>query len=343
MYFQAIRRRLAEMEALEPYWTNPYVFIVGCPRSGTTLLRRIVNAHPQIAIMPESHWISRFFEKRRGLTPEGLVTSELIPSLLEDTRFTRLNIPRKKLEALMRAGQQASYSEFVSGIFNLYGKAQGKALAGNKTPWYVRRLRILHNLWPTARFVHVIRDGRDVCLSMVNWPTTHANHPGLFSTWNEDSVSTAALWWEFMVRIGRQAGRSLGPKLYYEIRYESLVNGPAEESASLCDFLGLPYDDALLRFYESQTKPKAARPITAGLRDWRSQMLADDVERFEAAAGELLDELGYSRAFPNSGSAMLQSARTIRNLLAQDPVWLDHASEGGAVDGDGIASNAEGD
>src|SRR5260370_3154585 len=75
---------------------NPYVFIVGCPRSGTTLLQRIVNAHSQIAIMPESHWIPRLFDKRKGLTPEGLVTPELIPHLLAQPDFAGLPIDQGK-------------------------------------------------------------------------------------------------------------------------------------------------------------------------------------------------------------------------------------------------------
>ena len=58
---------------------NPFVFIVGCPRSGTTLLQRMVDAHSQIAIVPETHWIARWFEKRKGLTPEGFVRAKLIP------------------------------------------------------------------------------------------------------------------------------------------------------------------------------------------------------------------------------------------------------------------------
>jgi len=80
---------------------NPYVFIVGCPRSGTTLLQRIVNAHSQIAIMPESHWIPRLFDKRKGLTPEGLVTPELIPRLLKHPNFSRLKIEREELLKLL--------------------------------------------------------------------------------------------------------------------------------------------------------------------------------------------------------------------------------------------------
>ncbi len=80
---------------------NPYVFIVGCPRSGTTLLRRMVDAHRQIAITHETHWIAKRFEKRTGLTPEGFVTPELIPKLLSDEKFTRMGIGQDELEGLV--------------------------------------------------------------------------------------------------------------------------------------------------------------------------------------------------------------------------------------------------
>ncbi len=308
---------------------NPYVFIVGCPRSGTTLLGRMVNAHPQIAITSESHWIPRLFEERKELTPQGLVTSQLIPRLLEDPRFTRWQVDREKLEALLATSQPVAYQHFVANIFDLYGQRTGKALVGNKTPWFVRRLLLLHALWPTARFVHLIRDGRDVCLSMTNWLGTHQNHPGVFSTWRNDSVFTAALWWELHVRLGREAGNLLGPELYYEVRYESMVANPEEDCAALCTFLGLPYDHAMLRFHEGRTKTDpgldakhAWLPITPGLRNWRSQMPTEDVERFEAAAGGLLDELGYPRAVPRCRPENLNRASRIRYLLAQDPQWI---------------------
>ena len=308
---------------------NPYVFIVGCPRSGTTLLGRIVNAHPQIAITSESHWIARLFEERKELTPEGLVTPKLIPHLLEDPRFARMRLTREKLQTLLRTSQPVSYPEFVTRVFGLYGQRMGKALVGNKTPWFVRRLHLLHSLWPTARLVHLIRDGRDVCLSMTHWSGIHQNHPGVFPTWLNDSVSTAALWWELHVRLGREAGNLLGPELYYELRYESLLSHPEEECKRLCTFLGLPHDDAMLRFHEGRTKSdpaldakRAWRPMTPGLRDWKSQMPGEDVERFEAAAGELLGELGYPRAVPRPQPERLQRASRIRDLLAQDSKWI---------------------
>jgi len=297
---------------------NPYVFIVGCPRSGTTLLQRMLNAHPRIAVMPEAPWIPRFFDKRRGVTQEGFVTPELLPCLLAASEFAGLHLDSGQLEVLLVTGESVSYSVYVSGIFDLYGKTQGKVLVGNKTPGFVRRLRTLHTLWPAARFVHLIRDGRDVYLSTRNRFLKDPK-PGVFDSWKDDPATTAALWWELNVRAGREAGDSLGPKLYYEIRYESLMRNAAEECMALCTFLGLEYHEAVLRFNEGQPTKRTRRPITSGLRDWRTEMPAEDAERFEAAAGGLLDELGYPRTFSHPGLEKVESASKIRDALARDP------------------------
>jgi hypothetical protein len=279
--------------------------------------------------MRESHWIPRFFEDRTGLTPEGFVTPELIPELLRHPKFARLNFGEEELLKLLKMGKTVPYADFVSGVFDLYGQQRGKSLVGDKTPAYVRSLSTLYSLWPRVRFVHLIRDGRDVCLSVGEWRKAPEKKPGIFSTWKDDRLSTTALWWELNVRLGQQGGNLLGRELYYEMRYESLVNNPAEECAALCAFLGVPYDDAMLRFHEGRTKAKPGRdskhvwlPITSGLRDWRSQMPADDLERFEAAAGSLLAELGYPRAVPRLRPAALEHASGIRRRLAEDKKWL---------------------
>jgi hypothetical protein len=303
---------------------NPYVFIVGCPRSGTTLLRRLVDTHPHIAIIHQSRFIPNFFEKRRGLTPEGLVTTKLVDRLLEARGVKNLETSREMLESLVDAGEPVSYSTFVTGVFDLYGKVQGKRLVGDKTPAYVRRIPTLHALWPDAKFVHIIRDGRDVCMSAINW--RKADHAlGRFSTWGEDQVSTAAVWWEWHVRLGREDGGSLAPQLYHEVRYEELVSGPANTCEKLCDFLDLPYDDAMLRFHEGREKAdpnldakKAWRPLTPGLRKWSEQMRSEDLERFEAASGDLLEELGYLRACPPPPEEKLARAVRIRESFTRE-------------------------
>jgi hypothetical protein len=306
--------------------SNPYVFIVGCPRSGTTLLRNMVSAHPLIVITREAHWIPLWFEKRKGLTPEGNVTSRLIKELLAHDKFAFFRLSVEDLMSLVEDGHSVSYASFVAGIFDLYGKAQGKKLVGNKTPDSARRMSTLHALWPHSRFVHLIRDGRDVALSFMNWPGVQHKKPGNFATWKDDPVSTAAFWWELNVRRGREAGESLGRELYYEMRYESLVAHPERECAALCAFLGLKYHQAMLYFHEAfvnRNQGLGARrdrqPVTPGLRNWKTQMPAEDVERFEAAAGGLLDELGYPRAFRHPRPDAVEHSTQIRNLLAKAP------------------------
>ncbi|HMF13417.1 MAG TPA: sulfotransferase, partial [Gemmataceae bacterium] len=254
---------------------NPFVFLVGCARSGTTLLERIVDAHPQIAVTPELHWITDRFKDGKWMAPEGRVTAELVAALAEQKRFRQLAFSRQEFAGLLDDGQPVAYRTFLNRLFALYRQKKGKPLVGIKTPAFVRRVAALHALWPEAKFIHLIRDGRDVCLSVLNWNHAHLA-VGQYSTWSEDPISTTAFWWDRKVRSGRQAGQSLKAELYHEIRYEDLVARPAKTCTSLCEFLGVLYDDAMLRFHEGRTRNEqgldaknAWRPITPGLRDWR--------------------------------------------------------------------------
>jgi hypothetical protein len=218
---------------------NPYLFMVGCPRWGTTLLRRLVDAHPFVAVIDETRWIASFFERRAGLTPEGMVTPKLVPRLLEYDRFAKSGIRREDLEELMPSGEPISYATFVTGVFDLYGRSQDKPLVGDKTPAYVRSIPTLNSLWPEARFIHLIRDGRDVALSAINWDRS-AKLADRFATWREDPVTTAALWWEHMARAGHESGLVLAPNLYHELRYEALIQAPEIACRALCRFLDVP-------------------------------------------------------------------------------------------------------
>jgi hypothetical protein len=276
----------------------------------------MVNAHPEIAITPETRWISRCIED--GVVSNGLVTAALIDQLLQHHKFTRLGVDREELNALLGSHQCLTYSAFVTAIFDAYGERQHKKLVGDKTPAYVRSIPDLHGLFPEAKFVHIIRDGRDVALSLINWAKSPRVVGERFATWFEDPVSTAALYWEWSVRLGRETGLDL-QNLYHEVRYESLVDQAAETSAELCQFLELPYDPAMIRFHVGRTVSEpgldakhAWLPVTAGLRDWRRDMRHEDVERFEASAGELLDELGYRRAITHVSAEARRHAATVR-------------------------------
>jgi Sulfotransferase family len=303
---------------------NPYAFFVGCSRSGTTLLRRIGDAHPELAIVREQHWLPRYWEWRIGITPDGIVTQDLLDMLLADRRFSNLELSFERVAELVDTGPPKHYSRFVTEVFDLHGEARGKRLVGEKTPKYVRHLQTLNELWPHAKIVHLIRDGRDVALSVLDWNRAERN-VGRFQTWDEDPVTTAALYWEWSVRLGREAGAVLGRDRYYELRYEALVADPELECRKLCEFLALAYDPAMLRFHEGRTRSKRGlsakkswQPVTAGLRSWREQMAPGNVARCEAAVGKLLDELGYARGAASGSREALARAARLRETFAAD-------------------------
>jgi Sulfotransferase family len=301
---------------------NPYVFFVGCPRSGTTLLRRLGDAHSELAIIRELHWVPHWWERRVGITPDGEVTRELVQRLVAHPRFARLKVPAERVLGLLEQDGTKQYSGFVTALFDLHGHVRGKHYVGEKTPNYVRHLPTLNGLWPHAKVVHLIRDGRDVALSLIDWERSERN-VGRFPTWEEDALTTAALFWEWNVRLGREARSRLDSDAYLELGYEALVADPELECRTLCEFLGLSYDSAMLRFHEGRTSSapglsakRAWKPVTSGLRRWQEQMTRADVARFEAAAGELLEELGYERVAVSASDEELARAARLRERFA---------------------------
>lgn len=286
---------------------NPYVFVVGCPRSGTTLLQRMLDHHPQLAVANDTHFIPRAIEGIPAGVNPGL-DGELVERVRRYHRFPRLNLPDEAVsQAASRAG---TYAEFVSHLYLAYARLQGKPLAGEKTPDYVRHLPLLHGLFPETRIIHIIRDGRNVALSTLEWARKDKG-PGRFQLWQEDPLAVCALWWRWQVTSGRRDGKLLGPDVYHEIRYEDLVNQSENVLRDVSTFLGLPFADQMLKFYEGKTRAepgisakKAWLPPTPGLREWQTQMSASDVELFEALAGDLLNELDYQKGAGNIFSSV---------------------------------------
>lgn len=271
--------------------THPF-FVVGATRSGTTLLRVMLDRHPRVAVPPESHFIPDLWERRHRYGPDGRVhdRSAFLHDLGTDPRFAAWGIPVEQVEQELPDTQGPALSEALAAAFRAYARAQGKERWGDKTPQYLEHLALLDRLFPTAQFVHLVRDGRNVALSVVDMGRLH-RHP-----------ATAAYHWARTVERGRRLGRQLGERRYVEVRYERLVATPEEELRSLCRFLDLEYDPRMLRHegaLETIPEPKRhlhtrlALPPTRGLRDWRRDMSPRDVVECEVVAGRQLRRLGY--------------------------------------------------
>ncbi len=274
---------------------SPAFFVVGCPRSGTTLLQRMLDNHPQVAVAYDSLFITKAVEIRSPWKDPPL-TAEIVESVRSFPRFARIGISDAAVD---RAAQSsASYSAFVSRVYQEMARARGKQIAGEKSPGYVKRLPLLGALFPSAKFVHVIRDGREVALSLLDWG--EKGPARIYDLWQDEPVAVSALWWASYVRTGQYDANALGPTRYHEVRYEDLVAQPELTLRKLGRFLELPYAPEMARYHEGRRRGKPGRsakkrwlPPTPGLRDWRTEMHDRDIALFEALSGDLLSELGY--------------------------------------------------
>ena len=287
---------------------SPLLFVCGVPRSGTTLLQRMLDHHPRLAVANDSHFIPRALEMTdRRLTDwaeQGRavpLTRELKCQTFEYHRFYRLGISREEFERSSEGA--ATYQELVGRLYQAFATRQGKELAGEKTPDYLRRIRLLHGLFPTAKFIHIIRDGRDVALSLLDWAQPDKG-PGRIELWRRHPIAVCALWWSWLIEQANCQSTELPPGHLLTLRYESLVEQPQSTLHSICQFLNLDYAESMLQVFEHRHQPgqttkyasakKAWLPPTRGLRDWSSQMPAEDQEVFELLAGDTLVESGYS-------------------------------------------------
>jgi hypothetical protein len=313
---------------------NPYVFVVGCPRSGTTLLQRMLDHHPQLAVANDAAFIwkaikavSPELKKRIKSGEDPALWPPIVDFLLQFKGFARLGLPDDRVRDA--ASRSATYGSFVRALYDEFAKLNGKPLAGEKAPDYVRRLPVLHGLFPQARFIHIIRDGRNVALSTFEWVETEPKGPCRFALWNESRIGAIAMWWRWLVGTGRKDGTTLGPSLYREIRYERLVDEPELVLRELMDFLSLPFAEEMLHYHKDKesyapalSTKSAWLPPTRGLRDWTSQMQREDVALFESLAGDLLSELGYGLVTGEPPAAVRATAEHCRRWWHSDAAHM---------------------
>ncbi len=292
------------------------VFVVGCARSGTTMLRAMLDAHSELSIPPESHFIPAMWRVRRRYGHPGPVDATRMASDIARTfRFGEWGIPADAVRRRVAALERPSFADAIDAVFLAYAAEHGTTRWGDKTPNYALDVALLAELFPGARFVHLVRDGRNVALSLLQVP------------WWPNTLPEAAQVWSHWTSVARSDGRALGVERYLEIRYEDLVDAPEESLRSVCGFLGLAYRDEMLSYPDRANgngtpdyHRNARRPPTQGLRDWTRDMSKDDLALFEALAGEQIRAMGYDPAFdrlPRSVRVRASTAR-IASVISRD-------------------------
>jgi hypothetical protein len=262
------------------------IFVVGCARSGTSLLRDLLRSDPEIEIPPESYFIPPFYTAwgDPGSDRQARALARRILSMKTVTRW------ELDLDPEAFAGCR-SFAGMVDLLYGEFARADGASRWGDKTPPYLMEMPVLAGLFPEARFVHIHRDGRDVARSWVRMK------------FGPNNVFSAATAWRRWVTKGRRDGSSLGGR-YKEVRFEALLASPEETMRGVCDFLDIPFTPAMLtrapigpiyaRNKEVLERMLSRERIELGrASSWREEMPVSDRAVVESVAGDLLDELGY--------------------------------------------------
>jgi hypothetical protein len=290
------------------------IFVVGCPRSGTSLLRDLLRSHPNLSFPPESHFVPRFY---RGYgDPASERESRRLAHRILRVRWVRgwgLGLDAASF------AHHRSYADLVDDLFGRWAAHEGKPRWGDKTPRYVLAIPTLLEVFPDARVIHIHRDGRDVALSWMRM------------RWGPTNLYTAARAWAAHVTAGVEAGERAGPASCLDLPYERLVSEPRAEMARVCEFVGEQFGDEVLtpsrrprvvdapllgRHRGPGAPPATVDPSRAG--GWRTAMSAADRALFESVAGAALERLGYERTVRGTGPGRLaRAAWGARDATAQ--------------------------
>jgi hypothetical protein len=267
----------------------------------------MLDAHPELAIPAETHFVPELIAREQA----GIQAPQLVAEVIGSRAWDDFGIEPEQLRERVRALADGDAAGILRAFYELCAEREGKRRWGDKTPVYVAHMRTIGAVLAEARFVHLIRDGRDVALSRRR-RGMGAGKP----------IADAARLWRRRIEAARKQARRLRGR-YLELRYEDLVAAPEAELRRICALIELEFEPAMLAYHRtsegrlaelSDLEPAGARPGRSGTErrrahalaarppepgragGWREQMDADDLVRFEAEAGALLAELGYDLA-----------------------------------------------
>ena len=284
----------------------PAPFVVGLTRSGTTLLRMMLDAHPLLTIPPETHFVPDLIKAARA--EQG--SAGMLAAMTSNRTWADFGIDDEEIRERLEQVDSGDGAGAVRAFFEIYAAKHGKPRWGDKTPAYMLSIQRIGRTLPESRFIHLIRDGRDVALSQSARALNEQPPP----------AEQAARWVKRIGKAREQAAALKGPR-YVEARYEDLVRDPETTLRRICEFIDLPWDDAVLDYHERAAErltemagtlraegahaeqaagyrienhaPTTGPPDPAKLDKWRREMAPEDLRAYEAVAGGLLKELGY--------------------------------------------------
>lgn len=274
---------------------KPPFFLLGAQRSGTTMLRLMLNNHSHLSVPHETAFITVYYHKLKEYG--DLSERKNAARLLDDVAQHKL-VKRGKLiddkEAILDKPIK-DYRDFVSAVFETYAGRFDKSRWGDKTPFYSNDVDILRRVFPDCKVIHLVRDGRDVVLSQKS------------IEWMSNNLPTLIRDWSWKTTLLHKVGSVMG-KDYLEIRYEDLVRSPQDNLAQICRFLDEPFEPEMLSYSDGAKgvvptqsqkwhRNSIRPPDPDKLGQWKLRLPCSERVIFEQIAGSTLELFGYEREY----------------------------------------------
>lgn len=287
------------------------IFIIGVHRSGTTLLRYMLNSHPNIYIPPESDFIPRFFLNIPHKILSKREINKFLTIIFSKYRFVReWKGEPPNIDIFLKI--EVTPRVFLNTLYSLYAQQNNAQRWGDKTPIYCNYVNLIDTIFPESQIIHILRDGRDVALSMLDKWGNKDFHIDIYFT---------ARNWVSRINQARTSGVRLGNNRYMEIYYENLVENPDYELRKICTFLGEEYMSIMSQpqyLGQKDIKPGSFHnpvrnpPSTSRINRWRHEMSQADLHIFQYIAGDLLNQLNYADV--TTDNLILSSKERIRYI-----------------------------
>ena len=304
---------------------RPPVFIVGCPRSGTSFLYHLLLSAGGFARFHTQMNVFDVLEPIFGDLSAPANKKKMMREWLRSKAFAVSGLEAGEIEARVMA-ECRDGSGFMRIVMEEVARKQGVDRWIDSTPTNIPHMLRISRDFPEAQFIHIIRDARDVALSL---DKRHWSRP---LPWDKNhSLLAAGLYWEWIVRKGRKYGSKLGPR-YTEVRYEDLVERPESTLKNIGEFLRHDLDYTHI---QEASVGSVKKPLTSFKEDlkeghftpvgrWKDMFPADQLTQFEQLIGNYLQELGYPLSHPANASAnsvALQKMRWIYRNFYEFKQW----------------------
>jgi len=288
---------------------KPPFFIIGNPRSGTTLLRLMLTSNKQVVIPPESSFFIWFYKKYSNWKFDNLNLSKLnffLEDLFKAQKFENWKLNKDDLRKSLIQEKPKNYSELIYAIYHFYSiKIKKKYMIwGDKNNYYLNKIDVVDKIFPNSKFIHIIRDGRNVACSYIQLskkkidsqyaPKLPAKLEEIANEWNKNILTI------------NRSFKKINKNNFLEVKFEELILQPKNTLKTICNFLGASYDANMLNYYnltEDQGlepkeflawKKKNQRPLLIGEIDrYKKELSLQEIDLFNSIAKKSLEQYHY--------------------------------------------------